>query len=93
MHPRILKRLHALILSREYVVTLHAYDEMAADDLTVWDVESAILTGKIVEKQKDARTKEWKYRVRGSSIDGVPMEVVVKLGMTGKLVFITVYIL
>ena len=93
MHPRILKRLRALILSRQYIVTLHAYDEMAADDLTVWDVESAILTGQIVEKQKDANTSELKYRVRGTSIDGSPMEVVVKLGMTGKVIFVTVYAL
>ena len=39
-----------LILNREYVVTVHAYDEMAADDLTVWDVESAFITGEVLER-------------------------------------------
>jgi hypothetical protein len=91
MHPRILKRFRDLILSSRYVVTLHAYDEMAADDLTVWDVESAFLTGEILERQRDSSTSEWKYRVRGASIAGTPMEVVAKLAVTGRLVIITVY--
>jgi len=64
MYPRILKRFRDLILRRQYVVTLHAYDEMAADDLSVWDVESAFFTGEIQERQKDANTSEWKYRIR-----------------------------
>ncbi|MDP6526489.1 MAG: DUF4258 domain-containing protein [Kiritimatiellia bacterium] len=93
MYPRLLKRLRDLILNRQYVVTLHGYDEMAADDLTVWDVESAFLTGEIVEKQKDAETSELKYRVRGNSLSGTRVEIVAKIAVTGKLVVITVYAL
>ena len=93
MYPRILKRFRDLILSRQYVVTLHAYDEMSADDLSVWDVESVFLTGEVLERQKDANRSEWKYRVRGSSLDGASVEVVARLAVTGKLVIITVYAL
>lgn len=93
MYPRILKRLRSLILNSEYVVTLHAYDEMAADDLTVWDVESVFLTGEVLERQRDVTTSESKYRVRGNSLDGVLVEVIAKVGVTGKLIIITVYAL
>jgi len=93
MFPRILKRLRDLVLSSDYVVTVHAYDEMAADDLTVWDVESAFITGEILERQKDGRTGESKYRVRGRSLDGASVEVIATLAITGKLVIITVYAL
>jgi hypothetical protein len=31
-----------------YVMTLHAEDEMDADGLSIYDVESAVLTGEIV---------------------------------------------
>ncbi len=93
MYPRILQRLRDLILNREYVVTVHAYDEMAADDLTVWDVESAFITGEVLERQKDIGTDESKYRVRGTALDGTPVEVISKVAVTGKLVIITVYAL
>jgi len=74
-------------------MTIHAEEEMDADGLSLFDVESAILTGKIVERQKDRASGEWKYLVRGRSIDGdESIVVVVKLGSTGKLVMLTVYV-
>ena len=47
MFDRVLKRVRDLVRTRQYVMTLHAEEEMAADDLTVYDVESVILTGQI----------------------------------------------
>jgi hypothetical protein len=38
---------------RQYIMSLHAEDEMEADGLSIYDVESALLTGKITERQKD----------------------------------------
>lgn len=89
----MLKRFRDLVLTRLYVVTIHAYDEMSADDLSIWDVERAILTGEILERQRDINTSEWKYRLRGVSLNGVRVEVVAKLATTGRLVIITVYAL
>jgi len=66
---------------------------MAADDLTVWDVESTFLTGKIVERQKDVETSEWKYRVHGNAVDGTHVELLAEQAITGKVVVITVYAL
>jgi Domain of unknown function (DUF4258) len=50
---RILKRMREKVRTRQYVMTLHGEEEMDEDDLTIFDVESAILTGEIFERQKE----------------------------------------
>lgn len=91
MFDRMLKRMRELVRTRQYVMTLHADDEMDADGLTVYDVESAILTGHIGERQRDRASAEWKYVVRGRALSNDTITVVAKLGPTDKLVFITVF--
>ena len=92
MFERILSRIHEKIRQRQYVVTLHARREMNEDDLTIYDVEHAILSGKILERQRDFETDEAKFRVQGQTVAGVDVEVIVKISPTGKLVVITVYL-
>jgi len=92
LHPRILKRIQNLIRERRYVVTVHALDEMDDDGLTIFDVERVILTGEITERQRDSKAQEWKYLVRGKTIEDLDAEVVLKIGPTEKLVVITVYV-
>ena len=92
MYPRILERFRSRIRERGYVVTIHALDEIDEDALTVFDLERAILTGKIIERQRDQGTREWKYLIRGSAIDGREIVVVSKLGLTDKLVVITAWV-
>ncbi len=91
MHGRVLKRMQETVRTRQYVMTLHAEEEMDDDSLSIFDVERAILTGKVIERQKDRTTGEWKYLVEGEIIDGDLVVVVGKLSTTGKLVIITVY--
>lgn len=74
-------------------MTYHARKEMNDDGLTVYDVESGILTGDIIERQRDRVTAEWKYRIRGETLTGDDIEVITKLSPTSKLVIITVYAL
>ncbi|MBA3242370.1 MAG: DUF4258 domain-containing protein [Acidobacteria bacterium] len=76
----------------QYVMTLHAEEEMDGDDLSIFDVEQAILTGRIIERQKDAETSEWKYLIKGKSVAGRDVVTVSKLSSTGKLIIITVYV-
>ena len=92
MYPRILERFRSRIRERRYVVTLHALDEMDEDALSVFDVERAILTGEIIERQRDQAMREWKYVVRGNAVDGRQIMVVSKLGSTDKLVVITAWV-
>lgn len=92
MYDRILKQMREKIRTRQYVMTLHAEEEMTADNLSIFDVERGILTGRIIERQKDHTTAEWKYLVEGETIAGNLIIVVARLSVTGKLVIITVYL-
>ena len=75
-----------------YVMTTHADEEADADDLSVFDVESTIFTGAIVERQKEAETGEWKYLISGEAVDRRKISVVVKFGASAQIVYIlTVY--
>ena len=74
------------IRKRQYIMTLHAEEEMDNDNLTIFDVEHCILTGRIIERQKDKLTGELKYRVQGHALSGAKVEVIGKLSPTGKLV-------
>ena len=72
-------------------MTLHGEEEIDAEEVSVFDVERCILTGKIIERQRDRQTGEIKYRILGSMVSGDLMEVVAKLGPTGKLFIIAAY--
>jgi hypothetical protein len=91
MHDAELKRMRELIRTRQYVMTLHAEDEMDADCLTIYDVEHVILTGYVIERQQDHASGEWKYLVSGECLAGANVTVVTKFGPTSKLVIITVF--
>jgi len=92
MFSGILKQIHEKVRTRQYVMTLHAEDEMNDDGLSIFDVESGILTGGIIKRQKDKLTAEWKYLVSGKTLTDDDIVVVCKLGLTGKLVIITVFL-
>jgi len=72
-------------------MTTQADEEADADGLSVLDIESVILTGEIVERQRDRETHEWKYVLRGQTLDGQGAFVVAKLGLLGSLYILTVY--
>lgn len=91
MFRRVLKRMRDKVRTRQYVMTLHAEEEMSDDELTIFDMEHGILTGEIVDRQKDVKTGEWKYLVKGQTVAGDEIIVVARISVTGKLVFITVY--
>ena len=91
MYDRILMRMQEAIRNRQYIMTLHAEEEMEDNNLSIFDIESVVLTGKIIERQKDQIMKEWKYLIEGKSISIGLAFVVAKLSITGKLVIITVY--
>jgi hypothetical protein len=88
---RVLRRFRNKVRRREYVMTVHAEDEMDDDGLNVFDVESTILTGRITLRQRDRRTREWKYVVSGQATDGTHAVVVAKLSPAGRLVILTTY--
>ncbi|MCA0241518.1 MAG: DUF4258 domain-containing protein [Proteobacteria bacterium] len=87
-----ISHLRHLIRTLSYVVSTHAADELEDDKLSVFDLENIILTGQVVERQRDKSTREVKCVIRGHTLDGQAAEAVVKVGRGGKLVVITVYV-
>jgi hypothetical protein len=91
MYDRVLRRLRSLLEAGSFLVTVHAVDEMAEDDLLVEEAIHAVLLGSVVEAQTDRATREKKYIVHGPDHAGRTLGVVVKIGFSGKLVVLTVY--
>ena len=92
MFDRVLRRMRELVRRRLYVMTGHGQEEMEADGLTLEDVEHVLLTGELVDRQKDQQTGEAKYLAEGSNLSGERTVVAAKMGPTGRLVIITVYL-
>jgi hypothetical protein len=84
--------LRHLIRTLSYVVSTHAADELEDDKFSILDLENIILTGQITERQRDRTTRETKYLIQGATLEGYAGEAVVKVGPSGKLVVITVYL-
>jgi hypothetical protein len=91
-HPTI-NQLRHLIRTLNYVVSTHASEELEDDNLSILDLENIILTGQITERQRDTQTRESKIVISGIILDGNHAQAVVKVGFTGKLIVITVYVL
>lgn len=92
MYQKVLNQMREKVRSLEYVMTIHADEEMDDDELSIFDVEQIILTGEIIERQRDVDTGEWKYLVRGQTVEELDAVVVCKLSITNKLVIITMYV-
>jgi len=86
-----LGRFRALVRSGDYLLSIHALEEMADDAIFTEDVEQVILAGRIVERQIDRVTQERKYVFLGRDISGNSVGLVAKIGVVGKAVVITVY--
>jgi Domain of unknown function (DUF4258) len=72
-------------------MTVHAIEEMAEDDLDIFDVEQAVLNGRVVRRQKrDPRGT--KYLIEGRAVDGERVVGVVgRFQGTDRFLIITVY--
>ena len=58
MFDRILRQIQEKIRQLLYVLTIHAEEEMSDEDFTIFDIERCILTGAIIERQKDKTESE-----------------------------------
>ena len=72
-------------------MTVHAVEEMAEDDLDIFDIEEAVLNGQVMRRNKrDSRGT--KYTVEGLALDGERLVGVVgRFHGTDRFLIITVY--
>jgi Domain of unknown function (DUF4258) len=87
-----LRQMRESLRRKDRVITIHARRQMRERKLAFADIERAIFNGRIVQRQKDELTREWKYLIRGPAYSADNVEVAAKLTRTSKLVIITVYV-
>ena len=87
-----IQRIRQAILDRNYYLSWHAEEEMLDDNLERFDVENAILKGKIKRRlTKDIRGT--RYRIEGPAKDGRMIHVICRFKADSSLVIITAYAL
>ncbi|MFN0009380.1 MAG: DUF4258 domain-containing protein [Planctomycetota bacterium] len=86
-----LHRLRTSIREEDYDLRLHALEKLEEAGLSILDVESCVLTGSVVERQRDRTTNEWKYVIEGRAPDGLAVTVVAKWDAAARMVIVTVF--
>lgn len=91
MYLRVLQQVQTLVRREEYVLSIHVETELENDGFTDQDLETAILNGTIVRRERDSIGRP-KYVIEGTALDGRGLTAVVQLLQTRQLVvIITVY--
>lgn len=92
MAPRVIDHLRAKIRDGLLLVPFHAANELDDDEISILDVEQVVLTGDVIQRQRDSQTRERKYVIRGETLAGEAACCVVKVGPTGRVILITAWI-
>ena len=92
MYPKVLAKMRESVRHNRIILTIHAVEEMDADDLLKEEVDACIMSGVIVNRQWDAEFHEYKYTVEGERLSGERLQVVAKL-RSDKTIIITTYAL
>ena len=91
MPHRVIDRIRQKILFKDYDMTVHAMEEMAEDDLDIYDIEEAILNGRVVRRNKQD-PRGTKYTIEGLALDSERLiGVVGRFHGTERFLIITVY--
>jgi hypothetical protein len=86
-----LDRIRARFRLRQYDMSAHAMEEMAEDLLTIEDIESAVLSGRVSRIEKDD-PRGTRYTIEGIAMDmQTPVGVVGRFASNGLYLVITVY--
>jgi hypothetical protein len=90
--PRgIIHRIRETITNGRYDMTHHSVEEMAEDDLDIFDIEHSIFNGKIIKREKDD-PRGTKYIIQGYGIDNVTkIRVVGRFKVEDNFLILTVY--
>lgn len=82
-----IKQIRAAVRNGLYYLTEHTDGEATADGLDIYDVEQAILSGKV----RRSWPREAKYEIVGLALDGRRVGTICRITTSGKVRVITVY--
>ncbi|MGZ9188333.1 MAG: DUF4258 domain-containing protein [Candidatus Binatia bacterium] len=78
MYPRILAKIRALVKRGDYILSIHAENELADDKLNEQDLEAAILKGTITRRERDPIGRA-KYVIEGQTLGRKALTAVVQV--------------
>ncbi len=91
MPQRIIEKIRNAVRTGNYDMTHHAAQEMVEDELGIFDVETAVLSGEIIKREKDD-PRGVSYVIKGVGVDQTTLVGVVgRFKETGVFLIITVY--
>ncbi len=79
MFEEVLRQMRESVRRGDHIISTHARQQLLKRRLTFFDPERAILTGRIIKRQRDEITREWKYVIRGLAYTASQVEVAAKL--------------
>jgi hypothetical protein len=86
-----LHSIQGAILRGEYDVTVHAVEEMAEDDLDIFDIECALTSGDLINAETDD-PRGARYTIVGKAVNGrTRVGVIGRFKETGVFLIITAY--
>ncbi len=87
MSRRLVRGIRIAILNGDYDLTHHAIDEMVEDELSIFDVEHAILSGEITKvEMEDPRGPRY-------TMIGLAQDQKTEVGIVGRFVGTDVYLI
>jgi hypothetical protein len=91
MPGQVLARIRNAVALGDYDLTFHAVEEMAEDNLEIWDLEEAVLNGDLTKTETDD-PRGTRYTIVGTGTDGsTVVGVVGRFKETGVFLVITAY--
>ncbi len=87
MSRRVLRQIRKVIRAGNYDLTRHAIDEMAEDNLSIFDIEQAVLNGTIAKIDVDDPRGPI-YTIIGRSSDNL-----IEVGVVGRLTETDIYLI
>jgi len=88
----LIQQIKQKIIDEDYLLSSHAEEELKDDDLTIYDLENAVLKG-FIEKKLTKDYRGVRYRIEGPSLDGRIIHVICRFKEVSNLLIITVYAL
>ncbi len=86
----LIERIRHALLNQKYELTLHAKEELEDDDLTIDDLKTSILRGKVIKKfTHDIRGT--RYEILGPTLEGHHLKIVGRFLPTGEFRIITTF--
>lgn len=91
----VLKKIRACIEQGKYQFSKHALDRVVERGIDIQTTKNVLLNG-YEEKRKtkfDKENNKWKYAIRGTTIDGLPVRIIVAIDEYGALIITVMHVL